>query len=321
MAPAKRRRPGNWQSNDGEDLQDGSNDVNGNGSVPQKHVTDTPFSIDMFHQMSPHPYDDPTLPPKMNTVVHIRPQAIWASLNKYSNFVIRDHKYAVHRYALITRFQPLPKLHSPLDSDAEVACPARILEIRALDAKNVYIRLYWLYTPEQLSNGRQPYHGKDELIATNHMEIVDAARVIEPHAIVHWKDEKKELPEILVDCKNYWRQTYHILSQELSPPKTHCTCNRPINPDHISVRCTSQQCSLLMHGKCIEEATVAKLRLQQQQATPIPTPQVPSRVKHHGLNHEPVEAATDFTVEVIISKRPDVQGRKRLACQDVHVGR
>ncbi|KAL8766004.1 MAG: hypothetical protein Q9209_007093 [Squamulea sp. 1 TL-2023] len=129
---------------------------------------------------------------------------------------VRDHKYAVHQCALITRFQPLPKPHSPLDSDAEVACPARILEIRALDAKNVYIRLYWLYTPEQLPNGRQPYHGKGELIATNHMEIVDAARVVESLAIVHWKDEKQEPSGRLNDGENYWRQTYHILSQELS---------------------------------------------------------------------------------------------------------
>lgn len=55
---------------------------------------------------------------------------------------------------------------------------ARILEIRASDEHHVYARVYWMYWPDELPqgthdgkrtvHGRQPYHGINELIASNH---------------------------------------------------------------------------------------------------------------------------------------------------------
>ena len=55
---------------------------------------------------------------------------------------------------------------------------ARILEIRASDEHHVYARVYWMYWPDELPQGthdgkktvqgRQPYHGMNELIASNH---------------------------------------------------------------------------------------------------------------------------------------------------------
>jgi hypothetical protein len=55
---------------------------------------------------------------------------------------------------------------------------ARILEIRASDEHHVYARVYWMYSPDELPpgtidrmktvQGRQPYHGTNELIASNH---------------------------------------------------------------------------------------------------------------------------------------------------------
>ncbi|RYC79921.1 hypothetical protein BFJ63_vAg17195 [Fusarium oxysporum f. sp. narcissi] len=55
---------------------------------------------------------------------------------------------------------------------------AFILEIRASDDDHVYARVYWMYWPEDLPRGthdgnkkvqsRQPYHGANEVIASNH---------------------------------------------------------------------------------------------------------------------------------------------------------
>jgi hypothetical protein len=55
---------------------------------------------------------------------------------------------------------------------------ARILEIRAADEQHVYARVNWMYSPDELPKrtldgkrlveGRQPYHGQNELIASNH---------------------------------------------------------------------------------------------------------------------------------------------------------
>lgn len=115
---------------------------------------------------------------------------------------------------IVSRIEPLPGAIDNLNGDAGICCPARILEIRALDAKNVYIRLYWLYTPDQLPSGRQPHHGKDELIATNHMEIIDAQRVLEPIAVVDLKQTEESWHTL--DQGLYWRQTYHVLTKELS---------------------------------------------------------------------------------------------------------
>ncbi len=64
----------------------------------------------------------------------------------------------------------------PRSSDR--AWVAYILEIRASDADHVYARVCWMYWPEELPQqtrdgrrsvqGRQRYHGMDELIASNH---------------------------------------------------------------------------------------------------------------------------------------------------------
>ncbi|VTT62013.1 unnamed protein product [Fusarium fujikuroi] len=89
---------------------------------------------------------------------------------------------------------------------------ARILEIRASDKCHVYARIYWMYRPEELPlgtadggkkvQGRQPYHGVNELIATNHrLATVD-----------QWiESDTKEVPKEL-----YWRQTFDFRNLQLS---------------------------------------------------------------------------------------------------------
>ncbi|KAL8670726.1 MAG: hypothetical protein Q9168_004753 [Polycauliona sp. 1 TL-2023] len=319
MPPAKGKRPANGRSSSNS-ITHSSGTVNGNGHdikdenpIPGNPVIDTPFSIDMFQEVIRHPYDDRKLPPKLNTIVQIRPEAIWASLTKYNSFIIHNHKHGVHHYALVSRFQPLPKIHDPCEIDEEVIYPARILEIRAKDAKNVYIRLYWLYMPDHLPSGRQPYHGKDELIATNHMEIVDASRVIKPITVVDLRRREGSGPT----PEMYWRQTFHVLTEEVSPPQSHCICANPVCPDDTLVRCTNPQCALTLHGKCIEDAKLAKLHLQQQQ------PQSVQIQPRSGLNDRKADTtqqkgtADVYEVQLIISQRPKHHGQTRLRCRDL----
>jgi hypothetical protein len=57
---------------------------------------------------------------------------------------------------------------------------ARIVEIRALNMRNVFALVFWMYWPDELPagtvdggksvQGRQPYHGEDELVASNHSQ-------------------------------------------------------------------------------------------------------------------------------------------------------
>ena len=70
-------------------------------------------------------------------------------------------------------------------------------EVRALDSEHVYVRVSWLNRPEDLENGRKSYHGKNELIPTNQMDIIDAMAVNGKLELNHWDeaDEESEMPD------------------------------------------------------------------------------------------------------------------------------
>ena len=71
---------------------------------------------------------------------------------------------------------------------------AKVLEVRALDSEHVYIRVAWLNRPEDLSTGRKPYHGKNELIPTNQMDIIDAMAVNGSSDVVQWDEKDDDTP-------------------------------------------------------------------------------------------------------------------------------
>src|SRR5271168_5241059 len=39
---------------------------------------------------------------------------------------------------------------------------ANVVEVRAQNAWNVWVRIEWFYRPDELPGGRQPYHGRRE---------------------------------------------------------------------------------------------------------------------------------------------------------------
>jgi len=103
---------------------------------------------------------------------------------------------------------------------------ARVLEIRAVDEAHVYLRVYWLYWPEELPGGRQQYHGQKELVASNHMDIIDAMTVSGRAHVKHWMelDEDEELPEL------YWRQKFDYPSRTLMVCSYHPSSKARTNP-------------------------------------------------------------------------------------------
>ncbi|KAI4147310.1 MAG: hypothetical protein L6R39_003154 [Caloplaca ligustica] len=274
-----------------------------------------------MYQVPIHPDNDPKQPPTMRTVLHIQPELPWASLAKYRNFTLNGESLSVHQYALISRFQPLPKPFHPCDRDLNVKCIARILEIRALDPQNVYVRVYWLYRPEDIPGGRRDYHGSRELISTNHMEIVDALRVLSPVQVFHWKEEDKtQLPKEGV----YWRQKYNIIMQEVSTPLHTCTCNHPINPERSTIQCNNNpNCSILLHEQCLINAALQKLNQEHQ------TPQ--QETSNSGSNtHQPLVSKKQpttssatvvgdalYAVHIVSSEREKYKGKVRYRITDL----
>jgi len=145
---------------------------------------------------------------------------------------------------------------------------ARVLEIRAEDEAHVYLRVYWMYWPEELPGGRQYYHGAKELVASNHMEIVDAMTVSGRANVKHWLelDEDEDLPDL------FWRQKFDYPTQSLMDIRQHCRCHRYYNPDQLMVGCPNPKCGTWLHEQCIIDDIKCKV-LERGGGPPDPPPQ------------------------------------------------
>ncbi len=101
----------------------------------------------------------------------------------------------------------------------------QVLEVRALDPEHVYIRVAWLNRPEDLPGGRKSYHGKNELIPTNQMDVIDAMSVNGKLEVGHWeeKDDDSMLP---MEDQYFWRQTL-----DYGNMKTFSVCNKMLKKE------------------------------------------------------------------------------------------
>jgi hypothetical protein len=112
--------------------------------------------------------------------------------------------------------------------DVAAQWKAKVLEVRALDPEHVYIRVAWLNRPEDLDSGRKDYHGANELIPTNQLDIIDAMTVNGRLDIYHWveEDDESQMPGI---GEHFWRQTYDAANtRTFSVSLTWCLLRRRI---------------------------------------------------------------------------------------------
>ncbi|KAF2636170.1 hypothetical protein P280DRAFT_159176 [Massarina eburnea CBS 473.64] len=184
----------------------------------------------------------------------------WGQIRRYRTFTLFN---GAEHFSVGDDIYVNPSDADPLENrSTEDACVkdwvARIVEIRGVDADHVYVRVFWLYRPEDLPGGRQSYHGFNELIASNHMDIIEATTVHD-RAIVAHRTEDAENAETFDPMQLFWRQTYDVTKpagKQLSKLKTHCTCERYHNPDDLLVQCDA--CQLWLHGPCLEEAVLGE---------------------------------------------------------------
>lgn len=175
----------------------------------------------------------------------------------------------------INKHAPPPEPPDNDASDAEILAfdkknlwVGQVLEVKAASSSEVWLRVFWLYWPEELPRGRQKYHGNQELIMSNHMELVDAKTVTGQAEINHW-DEKDEDQDV---GQRFWRQFYDVQSKDikgggLSTIRRHCICNEYYNPDKTMLKCPSTECGIWNHQECLEQAILRKThrRLVQDQ--------------------------------------------------------
>lgn len=173
---------------------------------------------------------------------------------------MQDHTFTIGSIIYINKQNPPPKSPRPDATDAEMLqydrthfWVGKIADTRAESDKAVYLRIYWLYWPEELPMGRQPYHGDREVILSNAMDIVDAQTISGAADLVYW--DEKDTNQGYQD--RFWRQTFDIskLGKDkkggLSELRKHCRCQQPDNPDKIMFQCKKQSCATWNHEECL----------------------------------------------------------------------
>jgi hypothetical protein len=94
---------------------------------------------------------------------------------------------------------------------------AKVLEVRALDAEHVYVRVGWLNRPEDLKDGRQGHNGKKELMPKNQMDFINAIVVSGTFQSKHYDElTAHDQKDTYVEDEYFWKQTFHFTTQSLS---------------------------------------------------------------------------------------------------------
>ncbi|CVL08164.1 uncharacterized protein FMAN_16255 [Fusarium mangiferae] len=194
---------------------------------------------------------------------------------------------------------------------------AYIIEIRASDKHHVYILVYWMYWPDELPlgarigrkvvQGRQPYHGANELIASNCMEVINAASVTGPVIVKQLIESNNEE----VQRALYWRQAYNWCTSKLWPVRRWCKCQSHANPDEIFIGCTNTGCMEWMHLKCMVHDILMKVYEQrvivgqrpEGVTHPLSTIDTKAREVQHLIDIRPKETQADDHTQLDVRER------------------
>lgn len=187
---------------------------------------------------------------RLKVKYNVRPNNVWNYMRKYKRFTVGD----VHLQTDVSigNGDFIYVKHDEWADDAidtSAQWKAIVLECRAMDPEHVYILVAWLNRPEDLDSGRKPYHGRNELIPSNHLDIIDAMSVNGKLDLTQWSENSDEIPE---PDQYFWRQTYDAAYTKTYSELEHfCIEDAPHNPDDMIVQCDQDHCKRWMHVKCI----------------------------------------------------------------------
>ncbi|KAK2036155.1 hypothetical protein LZ31DRAFT_561345 [Colletotrichum somersetense] len=209
----------------------------------------------------------------------VLPEKDWNNMTQYYSFILNGVKYFREVFVHVANDQSVKLQGIEVEEEAsnihtskgrrkpksEDDWVAFILEIRASDKQHVYARVYWMYWPEELPEGtmdgekypggRQSYHGRNELIASNHMDIINVISVTSPVNVKQWKEEDdQDAPEAL-----YWRQALDYQTKQLSSVTRFCACQQPANPDKTLIGCPNGNCTAKwLHENCLQKDALTR---------------------------------------------------------------
>ncbi|USP77004.1 hypothetical protein yc1106_04278 [Curvularia clavata] len=227
------------------------------GKPPKYPGQDAPLDANVVQS---NPFPQTELSP---VHVKISPALHWESTSRYRKFTINSEEFQVGQIVFVKSSEE-PDVKNP--PNAVEGWLAKILEIRAGDSSHVFLRVFWVYRPEDLPGGRQPHHGSSEVIVSNHMDVIEAVTVQSLADTVHWNDDPDNLP--LPADQLFFRQSYDITKRlhPFSALKKYCVDKQPINPDELLVQCS--HCSEWLHARCLEQEAVRNVSEAYQATSP-----------------------------------------------------
>ena len=181
--------------------------------------------------------------------------------------LVGEQKFSLGSIVYINRHSPAPPPPPQNASEAAILAydrenlwVAKVLEVRALDNQHVYLRVFWLYWPDELPMKRQPYHGANEFIMSNAMDIVDAMTVAGPAEVKQWDEQNDEQDDL---GQRFFRQFLDInklgaKNEALSEIRKHCICRQYYNPDKTMYKCPHDGCGTWNHEECLVDAILEK---------------------------------------------------------------
>ncbi|KAI9863215.1 MAG: hypothetical protein M1813_004035 [Trichoglossum hirsutum] len=241
-----------------------------------------------------------------STPVVVRPSDKWEALKQRSIFMINDEPFRVGQSVFINHSN-ITQGTDLTEADLHGFWAAEVAEIRANDARHVYLRIAWYYWPKELPGGRRYYHGMKELVASNHMEIIHATTVAGRASIRHWQEN--DAPEELDGF--FWRQRLDVMTKKLTPVQEYCVCGRAHNPDKMMIGCANLSCRKWLHSECIVKNTLREICATSiQPQSPITTTTTPTVSPTRTVNREPMALSpsptrsdTEATLSLILPPR------------------
>ncbi|KAF5010350.1 hypothetical protein FDECE_3466 [Fusarium decemcellulare] len=133
------------------------------------------------------------------------PGGKWSELRSFRNFrrPVEDTKFSLGDFVKVTNRSPYrgdrAKRMNGGSKGPRRDRVAYILEIKAADERNVFARVYWMYWPEDMPKDMPGFSDEklesepNELIASNHMEIINVMSVSGLETVKHMRDSRTDI--------------------------------------------------------------------------------------------------------------------------------
>jgi hypothetical protein len=204
-----------------------------NSTDPPFRVNTVPLSLKRKRSGTSLEIQENLFEDRLAVMYKVEPKKDWEHLRQYKRFTgkkgIAVDKTSGHAPVLIdggvVGSESIAKgdfilvshtITKDLVFDSLLDWKAEVLEVRALDKEHVYVRVNWLNRPEDLEGGRQDHHGKNELVPTNHMDVINAQAVNGTFELTHYDhSENDEQRDAFGTDKYFWRETFELITKSL----------------------------------------------------------------------------------------------------------